>query len=86
MSERAIPRFPHCDPRVLHAPGECVYCDAHPSWQALRKTWGVRFTGHTDGGELPCPADLARGLAGAHSWPGNRPHPLGATEPEDSKF
>jgi hypothetical protein len=56
---------PHCDPRVLHAPGECSYCDMHADWQALRGLWGIAFTGHepqrTDAGvELPCPADLNR--------------------------
>lgn len=40
-----IPTFPHCDQRVLHAPGECEFCDACPEWQALRKAWGIAFTG-----------------------------------------
>ncbi len=57
-----IEQFPHCDSRVLHAPGECEYCDAHPDWQALRINWHIAFTGYepTDG-ELPCPAWYARG-------------------------
>lgn len=42
-----IAQFPHCDSRVLHAPGECRYCDAHPEWQELRKAWGIAFTGKT---------------------------------------
>lgn len=42
-----LPRFPHCDQRILHAPGECEYCDANPQWQELRKAWGIAFTGHT---------------------------------------
>lgn len=41
-----LPTFPHCDQRVLHAPGECEFCDACPEWQALRKAWGIAFTGH----------------------------------------
>lgn len=40
-----IPQFPHCDQRVLHAPGECEFCDGCPEWQALRKAWGIAFTG-----------------------------------------
>lgn len=40
-----IPRFPHCDPRVLHPRSVCQYCDAHPEWQELREAWGVAFTG-----------------------------------------
>lgn len=38
--------YPHCDARVLHAPGECAYCDEHPDWQKLREVWGIAFTGH----------------------------------------
>ncbi|MEU7174649.1 MULTISPECIES: hypothetical protein [Micromonospora] len=41
------PTMPHCDQAVLHAPGECTYCDAHPDWQELRQLWGIAFTGHT---------------------------------------
>lgn len=70
--------FPHCDPRVLHAPGECCVCDHYPHYQELRKMWGINFTGglvfarnHTK--FLPCPSDFNRGLAGAHVWGGNRP-------------
>jgi len=65
-------QFPHCDPRILHAPGECKFCDMHPEWQHLRQVWKIAFTGFTpDAGELPCPADNARG--DKHSlWPNNR--------------
>lgn len=68
----AIPQFPHCDPRILHSPQDgCTYCNAHPEWQALRRAWGIAFTGWMpEGGELPCPADHARG--DTHKlWPGN---------------
>lgn len=68
---------PHCDQAVLHAPGECRYCDAQPLWQDLRKLWGIAFTGHqpTDQ-QIACPSDFRRGLgaAGRH-WPGNRIEP-----------
>jgi len=57
---------PHCDQRILHAPGECWACDLYPDWQALREKWGICFTGQSPmaGGlvwkELPCPADYNR--------------------------
>jgi hypothetical protein len=68
----SAPQFPHCDQRILHAPGECAYCDAFPNWQDLRRAWGISFTGwEPEGTELPCPADYARG--DTHNlWPGNR--------------
>lgn len=66
--------FPHCDASVLHAPGECEYCDQHPDWQALRGAWGIAFTGHRPAElEVPCPSDQRRGPGGAHVWGGNRP-------------
>lgn len=86
MSERLIPQFPHCDSRVLHAPGECEYCDKHPEWQELRNMWNIAFTGHsydkngkpaiTDeyrGPVQPCPAEAARGMESVNSWQGNIP-------------
>jgi hypothetical protein len=72
--ERAF--APHCDQRILHAPGECWACDLYPDWQALRVKWGIAFTGHQPEvvrlgvdqqeipvavrRELPCPADYNR--------------------------
>jgi len=56
-----VPAPPHGDRRILHAPGECRYCDKFEDWQALRQLWGIAFTGYTpEGTELPCPADHAR--------------------------
>lgn len=68
-----IKQYPHCDPRVLHAPGECEICDEHcKEWQELRSTWGIAFTGHEPrNGEFPDPATRARG--NPHVWGGNRP-------------
>lgn len=67
-----IHQFPHCDQRILHAPGECAYCDDHEEWQALRQAWGIAFTGWTpEGKELPCPADYVRGDF-HKQWYGNR--------------
>lgn len=70
---------PHCDARVVHAPGECVWCDVAEEvhgWQTQRREGGRAFTGHAPdamAGQLPCPSDVARGKAGAHVWGGNRP-------------
>lgn len=36
--------YPHCDWRVLHSPGSCVYCDCHPDWQRARTEGRVLFT------------------------------------------
>ena len=72
-----ITQFPHCDSRVLHAPGECEFCDLHPEWQELREGWGISFTGHQPEGDwvtMPCPADAARpqGASNDHRrWGGN---------------
>ena len=64
--------FPHCDPRILHAPEECELCDMHPDWQILRQTWNIAFTGYEpEGTGLPCPADYARGSTHTN-WQGNR--------------
>lgn len=79
---KLIPQFPHCDSRVLHAPNECQYCDRHPEWQELRKTWGISFTGHSyknnklakdEYGDTlqPCPAEAARGMESINGWGGN---------------
>jgi hypothetical protein len=48
-----IATFPHCDQRILHAPGECAYCDVHADWQELRRGWGIAFTGHAPTALLP---------------------------------
>lgn len=79
--------FPHCDQRILHAPGECEYCDLHADWQELRSSWGVAFTGHTPGDrEVPCPADALRppGSASDHRrWGGNKPTSADGTWPQE---
>lgn len=76
LLERERAFAPHCDARILHAPGECWACDLYPDWQALRVKWGIAFTGHQPKDEvlrvdqreepvavrrmLPCPADFNR--------------------------
>ena len=79
-----IKQFPHCDPRILHAPEDnCEFCNMHGEWQELRKAWGIAFTGHSfdekgnpyldeQGGViLPCPAQYNRGLTSVNGWHGN---------------
>lgn len=70
-------QYPHCDQRILHAPGECEFCDRHPKWQELRVTWGIAFSGHApEHGQTACPADTAVlfGERGDYNqWGGNRP-------------
>jgi hypothetical protein len=72
---------------VLHAPGECEYCDAHPEWQELREAWGIAYTGHSyeimhekdwEGKDrerilVPCPAELERPLEVINEWSRNKP-------------
>lgn len=71
-----IPQFPHCDSRVLHAPGECQHCDKFSEWQALRMAWGIAFTGwEPEDKELPDPAAAARGLTNVNRWGGNIARP-----------
>ena len=66
-------QFPHCDSSVLHAPGECEYCDRHKDWQILRHMWGINFTGHKDPTKIPCPAERFRTTESIESWGGNVP-------------
>jgi len=69
MNEKAP--FPHCDPKVLHAPGKCEYCDEYPAMQEERKLDGVNFTGEHDPALKPCPALDARSLDTIEKWSGN---------------
>lgn len=74
-----IGQFPHCDQRILHAPGECEYCDNHQEWQELRVAWGIAFTGYepdTEKKELPDPATHARGSKSLNAWGGNVVRPI----------
>lgn len=77
-AEDCILQFPHCDAKVLHAPGECQFCDNHPDWQRLREVWGICFTGYKpENKELPDPASNTRGLETVNKWYGNIPKPPG---------
>lgn len=83
------PTFPHCDPRILHAPNECKYCDAHKDWQYLREMWGISFTGHDpkEGRSmLPCPSEYARPLSTINKWDGNVPYNNDGSINEDASM
>lgn len=62
---------PHCDERVLHAPGTCWACDGYPDWQQARITQGINFTEEEDPTKAPCPARLRRPLDTINRWHGN---------------
>lgn len=67
--------FPHCDEFVLHAPGECVYCDRHPDWQDARIRYHIAFTGRGTGKASnlrPCPSEVLRPVEKINRWPGNQ--------------
>lgn len=64
---------PHCDPRVLHAPGECKHCDKYPDWQGVRELWVINFTRHRDPEKLVCPAETRRTVGVIELWGGNVP-------------
>ena len=70
-------RYPHCDSRVVHAPGECTYCDDQPTLQIARLTANIAFTGYEPKpGQFPCPADAARPTntpSDHRRWAGNKP-------------
>jgi hypothetical protein len=66
-------QFPHCDSNVIHAPGECKFCDMHPELQERRAKSGVNFTGHHEEGKGICPAEQRRSLDLINRWPGNVP-------------
>lgn len=79
------PTIPHCDSSVLHAPGECRYCDEVPEWQQYRTLARINFTGHDEEGYAPCPSTYFRPLEKINRWPGNTPqgwlNPDGTTSP-----
>jgi hypothetical protein len=63
--------YPHCDSRVLHAPGECRYCDEYPDQQLRRIQSNINFTGHHDPDKALCPAERLRPIERINRWPGN---------------
>lgn len=41
-------QYPHCNTEVLHAPGQCKYCDKYPDWQQVRIKKGEPFANDDD--------------------------------------
>lgn len=72
-----IPQMPHCDQAILHAPGECEYCDLRPDWQEYREAARINFTGHVDENKAPCPSTWFRTPEMRDLWYGN------VAKPED---
>lgn len=67
------PKMPHCDQYVLHAPGECKYCDMYPEAQQKRVADKINFTGHHEHGKTVCPSEERRSIKIIHNWYGNAP-------------
>ena len=61
-------KHPHCDTRVLHEPGTCVFCDHYPERQSERSARGINFTNTSDPNLQPCPAVAARGPKSLYDW------------------
>ena len=85
--------YPHCDPRVLHRPGDCITCDIHAGLlQQLRKHWGINFTNqHEHENEdgitmLPCPSEVARPLKIVNAWGGNKARTKEAQDVIDKEY
>lgn len=69
--KRGRAHMPHCDSSILHAPGECVYCDQYPDWQEMREIARINFTGKDDPGKAPCPSLYFRSAEVRDRWGGN---------------
>lgn len=76
-----FPLMPHCDQSVLHAPGECQFCDMHPEWQRYRIVARINFTGQEIEGLAPCPSEFFRPGETRDRWPGNVAAPEGEPVP-----
>lgn len=62
---------PHCDPRVLHSPGKCPYCDSAKVLQLMRQAYKLPFTDELQATDPLLPgADRSRGSA--DRWAGNQ--------------
>lgn len=70
--EESEAKYPHCDELVLHAPGECKYCDLFPARQSSRIKNLINFTGHRERGCSPCPSEKRRAFESINRWGGNR--------------
>ncbi len=73
MPKKYTAPFPHCDSLVLHAPGECEFCDDYPDAQQDRIAKRINFTGHKNPHKEQCPAEKRRSLDNINRWYGNVP-------------
>jgi hypothetical protein len=76
-----FPQMPHCDQSVLHAPGECQFCDMHSDWQEYRIVARINFTGQSIEDCAPCPSEFFRSGEVRDRWPGNVAAPEGEPVP-----
>lgn len=68
----SVSRMPHCDARILHAPGKCHHCDLFADFQQYRLLSEINFTGENDLRKSPCPSLWTRTAAQRDAWPRNR--------------
>ena len=61
---------------VLHASGECRFCDDYPELQRARKEQCINFTGYEDPAKLTCPEEVRRPLGVINLWNSNVPSKL----------
>lgn len=64
--------FPHCDPRVLHSPGVCDYCDKVPALQEYRRMCGLPYVDDLQVTDAILPGEN-RDRRSAEAWGGNQP-------------
>ena len=82
----SLPRPPHCDPRILHAPSAgCDFCVEAVELQAERERLEISNSGMANR-KWPCPADQARGKAHYEAWGGNKPKTYKQIEEEAAAF
>jgi hypothetical protein len=62
---------PHCDPRVLHSPGKCEFCDEAEVLQIYRTQLGLKYTDELQANDALLPGE-DRTRASAEAWGGNR--------------
>lgn len=74
MTMENVARYPHCDVKVLHAPGKCDFCDMYPEMQQWRIDSNTQFTGEDySEDQIWDPAQIIRPLEIIERWYGNVP-------------
>lgn len=81
-----LPRAPHCDSRILHAPNTgCDFCTEATELQEERERLDISNSGMTNR-KWPCPADQARPRAQYEAWGGNKPKTREQLDEEGREF